>query len=221
MRDRAEERAPLLDLDLVLARLRRAGVGVPTPSTWRLEIDAPLPADLAYPLFLRTARSSWKLGGAVSRVRDARELANECEALRRAFGWDAPILARVWLDLAPAGESPHGPVPQEVRVWLVDGEPRAWSFHHLHVVRQPRGLPPGDQDLDLLASFSRRIGTALRARLVVADFARDVTGRWWFIEAGPGSFAGTAHEGVFKRVARTLLGEPSALARDDVGGPLP
>lgn len=51
---------------------------------------------------------------------------------------------------------------------------------------------------------------AFTSRLVVADFARDVSGAWWFNEAGPGSCAGTAHEAVFKHVASRLLGEPES-----------
>jgi hypothetical protein len=99
----------------VLRALDRAGVGVPTPRTWVLPLDAPLPDDLTFPLFVRAAESSWKRGGAVSRVRNARELEDEAGELRRALGWHAVILAREWLDLVPAGEGRHGPVPQKVR----------------------------------------------------------------------------------------------------------
>ena len=45
-------------------------------------------------------------------------------------------------------------------------------------------------------------------------------GRWIFIEAGPGSCAGTGHEAVFKAVARRLLGEEFSLVPDAVGGGL-
>ena len=64
------------------------------------------------------------------------------------------------------------------------------------------------------------VGGAFRSRLVAADFARGREGRWWFIEAGPGSCAGTAHEAVFKAVARRLRGEAPGLRADAVGGPL-
>ncbi len=217
VRDRPAERAPLLTLDTVLDAL--AGVQLPAPRTWRLALDAPPPPDLTYPLFLRTPASSWKLGGQISRVRSERELGEECQALRRAFGWDVPILARAWLDLAPAGESANGPVPQELRTWLVDGRPAAWSFHHLHVVARPR-LSMNEADLALLRTLATDVGRAFRSRLVAADFARDTNGMWWFVEAGPGSCAGTAHRAVFEHVARHLLGEPSELATDAVGGPL-
>src|SRR5215218_4752975 len=40
VRDRPEERAPLLRLDHVLDALERAAVRVPTPRTWRLSLDA-------------------------------------------------------------------------------------------------------------------------------------------------------------------------------------
>jgi hypothetical protein len=64
------------------------------------------------------------------------------------------------------------------------------------------------------------VGGAFRSRLVVADFARGRDGQWWLIEAGPGSCAGTAHEAVFKAVARRLRGEAHGLRADAVGGPL-
>jgi hypothetical protein len=41
VRDRPEEREPLLRLDTVLARLKDAGVSVPMPPTWVLALDAP------------------------------------------------------------------------------------------------------------------------------------------------------------------------------------
>lgn len=220
IRDRPEERGLLLRLDSVLEAVERTGAAVASPRTWHLRLDAPLPHDLRFPLFLRTPQSSWKLGGKISRVRDERELLEECTALRRAFQWDAPILAREWLDLAPAGESPHGPVPQEVRTWIVDRIPCAWSFHHLHVVPAPAGFPLAAKDVDELGDGAAAVGRAFSSRLVVADFARATDGGWRFIEAGPGSCAGTAHEAVFKHVARTLLGEVSSLQADPVGGPL-
>jgi ATP-grasp domain, R2K clade family 3 len=220
VRDRAEEREPLLRLDTVLQTLGDAGVAVRSPRTWTLALDAPLPDDLTFPLFVRTAESSWKKGGRISRVRSPGELEAEAAELRRALGWDAVILAREWLDLAAAGESRYGPVAQEVRTWVVDGVPRAWSFHHLHVVPNPKGFPPQDDDLAELRRLAAAVASAFRSRLVVADFARGVDGRWWFIEAGPGSCAGTAHEAVFKAVAGCLLGDPTGLRGDAVGGPL-
>jgi hypothetical protein len=220
LRDRPEERAPLLRLDDVLDALRDAGVEVPTPRTRRVPLDAPLPTDLTFPLFVRTAESSWKLGGRISRVTNRAALEAEAAALRRALGWDALILAREWLDLAPAGEGRHGPVPQEVRVWVIDGAPYAWSFHYLNVVKEPRGFPPPADDLRTLARLGGGVGAAFRARLVVADFARLRAGGWSFIEAGPGSCAGTGHEAVFKAVASRLRGEDAPPPAGRVGGPL-
>ena len=220
VRDRPEEREPLLRLDMVLQALDRAGVRVPSPRTWVLPLDAPLPEDLAFPLFVRTAESSWKKGGRISRVRTAAELEEEAALLRRALGWDATVLARRWLDLAPAGEGRYGPLPQEVRTWVVDGVPFAWSFHYLNVVATPKGFPPSADDVAALRQLAGEVGRAFRSRLVAADFARGRDGRWWFIEAGPGSCAGTAHEAVFKAVARRVRGEVPGLRADAVGGPL-
>jgi hypothetical protein len=220
VRDRPEEREPLLRLDTVLLQLEREGVRVPMPRTWVLPLDQPLPQDLTYPLFVRTAESSWKKGGAIARVENPDELESETAALRRALGWDATILARQWLDLAPAGEGRYGPVSQEVRTWVVDGVPFAWSFHHLHVVPRPVGFPPSYDDLTVLCELAGVVAATFRSRLVVADFARGRDGGWWFIEAGPGSCAGTAHERVFKAVARRLRGEKAELLSDGVGGAL-
>jgi hypothetical protein len=218
VRDRPEEREPLLRLDTVLRSLERAGVQVPMPRTWVLPLDAPLPEDLTFPLFVRTADSSWKKGGHISRVRTVEELEAEAVLLRRALGWDMTILAREWLRLAAAGEGRYGPIPQEVRVWAVDGVPFAWSFHYLHVVASPRGFPPSMGDRRTLHKRAARVAAAFRSRLVVVDFARGLDGRWWFIEAGPGSCAGTGHEAVFKAVARRLRGEAAPFEGDAVGG---
>jgi len=201
-----------------LDALDRAGVDVPTPRTWRVPLDAELPYDLTFPLFVRTAFSSLKLGGRVSKVRTRPQLQSEMGKLRRALGWDALILAREWCELSPAGQSVYGPVPQEVRTWVVDGTPHAWSFHYLNVVAEPEGFPPSPSDLQTLAALSRRVGSAFRSRLVVADFARDVRGNWIFIEAGPGSCAGTAYEHVFKSVASRLRGEHDRFTGNDTGG---
>jgi hypothetical protein len=218
LRDRPDEREPLLALDSVLDALSAALVRVPTPKTWRLPLDVPLPKDLTFPLFVRTALSSWKVGGRISRVRSPAELESEAAALRRALGWDALILARAWHELAEAGQSVYGPVAQEVRVWIVDQLPFAWSFHYLNVVRHPRGFPPSDDELHVVAGMAREIGRAFRSRLVAADFARQKSGNWVFVEAGPGSCAGTAHEAVFKAVASRLRGEDAAFRSDAVGG---
>ena len=128
------------------------------------------------------------------------------------------ILARAWHELAEAGQSVYGPVPQEVRVWIVDHAPFAWSFHYLNVVSAPCGFPPSDADLQILAGMAREVGSTFPSRLVAADFARQKSGEWIFIEAGPGSCAGTAHEAVFKAVASRLRGEELPLRSDAVGG---
>lgn len=218
LRDRPEEREPLMTLDSVLDALLAASVQVPTPKTWRLRVDEALPQDLTFPLFVRTALSSWKVGGRISRVRSPAELESEAAELRRAFGWDALVLARAWHDFAEAGQSVYGPVVQEVRVWIVDRLPFAWSFHYMNVVREPRGFPPSEDDLRAIAEMAGEVGRAFRSRLVAADFARQKNGEWIFIEAGPGSCAGTAHEGVFKAVASRLRGEDLLFPSDTVGG---
>lgn len=218
VRDRPEERGPLLRLDTVLATLDRADIRVPMPRTWLLPLDAPLPDDLTFPLFVRTAESSWKKGGHISRVRTARELDGEASELRRALGWDAVVLAWEWLDLAPAGEGHYGPLPQEMRTWVVDGTPVAWSFHYMHIVPRPKDFSPSGDDLMEPRQLAGQVASAFSSRLVVADFARDVDGKWWFIEAGPGSCASTGHEQVFKAVARRLRSEAVEIEADAVGG---
>jgi hypothetical protein len=218
LRDRPEERGPLLRLDSVLGTLAAAGVDVPTPETWLLPLDAALPEGLRYPLFVRTAHSSLKLGGRISRVSNSAELEAEAVELRRALGWDALILARRWHELAEAGRGVYGPVPQEIRVWIVDGRPFAWSFHYLNVIAGPKGFPPAAEDLRVLSELGQRVGAAFRSRCVVADFAREVRGSWLFVEAGPGSCAGTAHEAVFKAVASRLRGKVHPAQFDGVGG---
>lgn len=220
VRDRPEERAELVRLDLVLERLKEHGVDVPTPKTWIIGIDDAPPADLEFPVFVRTPKSSWKRGGTQARASNLRQLNDEVELLRRAFGWDTPILARKWIDVAVAGKWMFGDAPQEIRVWIVDHEPVAWSFHYLHVVRSPAGFPPKAQDLSLLADLARRIGSAFSSRLIAADFIRDRRGTWHFLEAGPGAASGTAHEAVFKFVAEKLRCEETQLQDDAVGGPL-
>lgn len=218
LRDRPEEREPLLRLDTVLQILDRANVAVPAPRTWVLPLDAPLPRDLSFPLFVRTAETSWKKGGHISRVRNVRELEAEAEVLRRAIRWDATILVREWLDLATAGEGVYGPVPQEVRVWVVDGVPSAWSFHYLNRLACPRGFPPASEELASLRTVARAVAAPFRSRLIAADFARLRHGGWSFIEAGPGSCAGTDHERVFKAVASRCCGRAFDFDADAVGG---
>jgi hypothetical protein len=220
VRDRPEEREELLRLDCVLERLEQHGVAVPTPKTWILKVDELPPADLEFPLFVRTPVSSWKRGGEQAKVRNLKELNDEVELLRRTFGWDTPVLVRQWLDLAAAGQWMFGNAPQEVRVWVVDGTPAAWSFHYLHAIPKPKGFPPSSDDLRLLAQLAARIAEPFRSRLIAADFVRDRKGRWHFLEAGPGAVAGTAHEGVFKHVAMRLLGTKIELRGDAVGGAL-
>ena len=202
----------------MLNAIANAGVAVPTPRTWSLPLDVPYPDDLTYPLFVRTAQSSLKLGGRISRVRNRRELETEAAELRRILGWDALVLAREWREFAETGEGTYGPVPQEIRVWIVDGRPYAWSFHYLNVVASPKGFPLPAADLQRLAILAGRVGMAFRSRCVAADFARETDGKWTFIEAGPGSCAGTAHEAVFKAVAARLRGENFPAPLDAVGG---
>ena len=207
--DRPEDRGPLLQLNTVLDAIAAASVVVPTPRTWRLELDAPPPDDLTFPLFIRTVRTSWKLGGGqISRVRNRRQLADECEALRRAFGWDATILAREWLDLAPAGVGTYGPIPQEIRVWTVRGQPVSWSFHHGGLIANPVGIPPAEADLRLLYGMATQVAAAFTSLSVVADFARTKAGAWTFIEAGPGSCAGTSDATAYAALLYSLQKQP-------------
>ncbi len=218
IQDRPEDREPLLELDKVLDAMERARVSVATPRTWRLPLDFRIPPDLKYPLFVRTARSSWKLGGQISKVRNEQELIAEMEALRRAIQWDAVILAREWVDLAPAGAGVYGKIPREVRVWIVDGRPYAWSFHYLQAIAAPSGFPPSQPDLKDLRAKAETVGRAFRSRCVVADFAWLRKGGWIFIEAGPGSAAGTAHQDVFMAVVRKLSEGITTPVKDAVGG---
>ncbi len=220
IRDRPEERQQLICLDDVLNRLMLAGVEVPTPKTWAIGIDDSPPDDLEFPLFVRTLKSSWKRGGSQSRANNLKELSDEMELLRRAFGWDIPILARKWIDVAVAGKWMFGDAPQEIRVWIVDQQPIAWSFHYLHVVPTPDGFPPRASDLAVLQDWAAKIGTPFSSRLICADFIRDKRGQWHFLEAGPGAVCGTAHENVFKLVASALSGNVQRFDGDAVGGSL-
>ncbi len=172
VRDRPEEREELRHLDHVLKQLDAAGVNVPLPESWVLRIDDLIPRDITYPVFVRTSVSSWKRGGQISRVKNLRQLEEEAGLLRRAFQWDATIIARQWLDLASSGTWRYGTVPQEIRVWIVDQEPAAWSFHYLNAVQKPKGFPPSEEDLRTLARYAAEIGPLFRSRLIAADFAR-------------------------------------------------
>jgi hypothetical protein len=220
IRDRPDERQELVRLDQVLKRLEEHGADIPTPTTWIIGIDDAVPADLEFPVFMRTPKSSWKRGGKQARANDLRQLNDEVELLRRAFGWDTPILIRKWIDVAVAGRWMFGDAPQEIRVWIVDQVPVAWSFHYLHVVPAPAGFPPSIQDLALVADLASKIGGAFTSRLIAADFIRDRRGTWHFLEAGPGAASGTAHEAVFKSVAEKLRGDRTELFPDTVGGRL-
>ncbi len=216
--DRPDERQELVCLDDVLKKLKDHSIEVPTPKTWVLEIDDEVPSDLEFPLFVRTRKSSWKRGGEQARVRNLCELNDEAELLRRAFGWDAPIIVRKWLDIAVAGKWIFGDAPQEIRTWIIDGEPVAWSFHYLHAIENPDGFPPSVDDLRQLQSLAATIAQPFKSRLIAADFVRDKTGKWNFMEAGPGAACGTAHEQVFKYVASRLIGKDFELKGDAVGG---
>lgn len=218
--DKPNERSEVVNLDDVLHKLHEAGVDIPTPKTWVLGVDDEhLPADLTFPLFVRTPKSSWKRGGEQGKVHNMKELAEEAELLRRAFGWDTPIIAREWLDIAPAGKWMFGDAPQEIRTWVIDGTPVAWSFHYLHAVLSPAGFPPSVDDLMRIETMAKSVASPFASRLIAADFVRDVKGDWHFMEAGPGAIAGTAHEHVFKHVALTMIGESSKIQADAVGGP--
>ena len=193
-------------------------VFVAMAKTWELHIDDPLPQDIRYPLFVRTDRTSWKLGGKISYVKDEKMLLEECELLRRAFGWNAIILAREWLEFAEAGTFRMGSLPQEVRVWIVDSQVFAWSFHHMLVVKDPEGFPLTTEDKTIIFDYASQIGKSFTSRLIVADFAKLKNGKWTFIEAGPGSCAGTGHEEIFKSVACKLLGRKYVFAGNKIGG---
>lgn len=219
IRDRPSERTELIKLNDVLSKLEEAEINISTPTTWVMDVDDEMPADLTFPLFVRTPKSSWKRGGEQGKVRNHKELSDEAELLRRAFGWDTPIIAREWLDIAPAGKWMFGDAPQEIRTWVIDGTPVAWSFHYLHAVPSPKGFPPSDEDLMRIETMAASVASPFSSRLIAADFVRDDKGKWHFMEAGPGAVAGTAHGNVFKHVAKTLIGESSALEADSVGGP--
>ena len=216
--DRAEERLPLMSLASVLDSMATSSVDVPMSRTWRLAWNEPIPEDVVYPLFVRASDSSLRLGGTVSRVRNANELTLEAEEIRRLLGWNALVIAREWKECVPAGTGTYGVLPQEIRLWVVDGKPFAWSFQHLKAVPSPIGFPPSKGDLLLLAGYAEQVAVAFESRCIVIDFAREVHRGWTFVDAGSGSSAVTDHEGVFKAVASRLIGKKFSFHADSVGG---
>lgn len=218
--DRAEDRLLLMSLESVLDRLIAQSIEVPMSRTWRLAWNDELPEDLIYPLFVRASDSSLKLAGSVSRVRNANELQLEAAELRRLLGWNALVIAREWKECVQAGTGTYGTLPQEVRVWVVDGKPFAWSFQHLKDIPKPNGFPPSQSDLMQLSSLAEEIASAFGSRCLVVDFAREVQRGWTFIDAGSGSSASTDHEGVFKAVASKLCGKSFPFHANTVGGVL-
>lgn len=218
LRDRADERLPLMSLASVLDCMVAKSVEVPMSRTWRLTWNEPIPDDIAYPLVVRASDSSLKLGGAVSRVRNSSELHLEAEEIRRLLGWNAIVIAREWKECVPAGTGTYGVLPQEIRVWVVDGKPFAWSFQHLKEVPSPIGFPPSAADLQQLTALAEKVAIAFESRCLVVDFAREVQRGWTFVDAGAGSSAVTDHEGVFKAVASKLIGKKFSFHSDKVGG---
>ena len=88
----------------------------------------------------------------------------------------------------------------------------------MNVLSRPLGFPPSPSDLGELRDLAQRVASAFSSRLVVADFARHVKGGWFFIQAGPGTCAGTAHQGVFRAVAARLQGRTIGCAANACGG---
>lgn len=213
--DLPEEREELHGYDRIFDKIKN--IDIPIPRTWILELDQELPSDINFPLFLRTAKTYWKRGGTSSYVRNMEELVDEVFLLRNSFGWDATIIVRKWLQLSDSGSFRYGVLPIEVRVWIVDHIPYAWSFHHMHVIKDPLGFPLSSEDVSTIKKYSWKIANLFRSRLFVADFVKDKEGQWYFVEADPGSCAGTGHEKVFKSVANCLLGKRIDV-RTDLGG---
>lgn len=112
-----------------------------------------------------------------------------------------------------------GGAPQEIRTWVIAGTPVAWIFHYLHAVPFPIGFPPSVKDLMQIEAMAKLVASPFASLLIAADFVRDSRGKWYFLEAGRGAVAGTAHGKVFKHVALTMSGKSSDLIADDVGGP--
>ncbi len=218
--DRVEDRLPLMSLESVLDRMSAASIEVPMSRTWRLAWNDALPEDLVYPLLVRASHSSLKLAGSVSRVRNASELQLEAAEVRRLLGWNALVMARELKECVPAGTGTYGTMPQEIRVWVIDGNPFAWSFQHLKDIPKPDGFPPSQSDLLHLSSLAEKVASAFGSRCIVVDFARELQRGWTFIDAGSGSSASTDHEGVFKAVASKLCGKNFLFHSNPVGGVL-
>ena len=218
LRDRPNERLPLMSLESILDSLISSSVELPMSRTWRLAWNDAIPEDITYPLFVRASDSSLKLGGSVSRVRNINELLLEAAELRRLLGWNALVIAREWKECVQSGTSTYGTLPQEIRVWVIEGKSFAWSFQHLNAIPSPVGFPPSPADLHELAAMAERAATAFESQCLVVDFAREVERGWTFVDAGPGSCASTDHEGVFKAVASRLVEKKFAFHNDPVGG---
>ena len=171
----SEEREPLLRLDAVLHSPGASWRQRPVTPHLAAAAGLPLPDDLSFPLFVRTAESSWKKGGLISRVRTPNALEDEAAVLRRALGWNAIILAREWLDLATAGEGRYGPVAARGPHLGRGRRPRRMVVPLpacRAAARQASRLRP--MTWITLRRLAGKVGSAFRSRLVVADFARDV-----------------------------------------------
>ncbi|MCA9039267.1 MAG: hypothetical protein KDA65_02855 [Planctomycetaceae bacterium] len=204
LHDTPEERQELVSLWNVLTTVKKLSAPVPTPRTWRLELDDLHPQDLSYPLFLRTKNTSWKRGGKQSCVEDENELQDELNELRKVFGWDCTILAREWLDLKSVGEWRFGSVPREVRVWCVHQQPCIWTFHYQNVCPDADCFPLSQEDIETLRLYATKIASQFRSPLSAFDFAQTTNDDWNFIEAAPGGCAGIAHERAFKMLGHCL-----------------
>lgn len=216
--DRADERLPLMSLESILDGLIASSVELPMSRTWRLAWNDAIPDDITYPLFVRASDSSLKLDGSISRVRNINELLLEATELRRLLGWNALVIAREWKECMQSGTSTYGTLPQEIRVWVIEGKSFAWSFQHLNAIPSPVGFPPSQADLRELSELADRAATAFKSRCLFVDFAREVERGWTFVDAGPGSCASSDHEGVFKAVASRLMEKKFAFHNDSVGG---
>ena len=156
--DRPEQRRELICLDEILQRLDDRGISrFQRPKRGLSASTKPLPPTWNFRFLFCTPKSSWKRGGTQSKVQNLKQLIDEAELLRRSFGWNTPILARQWINVAVAGKFMFGDAPQEIRVWLVDQRPIAWSFHYLHVVPTPKGFPRMPKTSIWLPDLLRRL----------------------------------------------------------------